>query len=55
MRSKCSYITGNISDVDYNAYYEAEGPFVCIYVKIQTNLCYIEVYYMENPVVLMNS
>ena len=33
MRSKCNYIRGNISDVDYNAYYEAEGPFVCIYVE----------------------
>ena len=39
VRSKCNYITGNISDVDYNAYYEAEGPFVCMYVKIRTNLC----------------
>ena len=39
VRSKCDYTTGNISDVDYNAYYEAEGPFVCIYVKIRTNLC----------------
>ena len=27
------YTTGNISDVNNNAYYEAEGPFVCIYVK----------------------
>ena len=35
---KCDYIKGNISDVDDNAYYEAEGPFVCIYVEIRTNL-----------------
>ena len=28
--TKCDYIKGNISDVDDNAYYEAEGPFVCI-------------------------
>ena len=35
---KCDYITGNISDVDNNAYHEAEGPFVCIYVEIRTNL-----------------
>ena len=38
--AKCDYIKGNrnISDVDDNAYYEAEGPFVCIYVEIRTNL-----------------
>ena len=36
--NKCDYIKGNISDVDDNAYYEAEGPFVCIYVEIRTNL-----------------
>ena len=34
----CNYIAGIISDVNNNAYYEAEGPFVCIYVKIRTNL-----------------
>ena len=33
--NKCDYIKGNISDVDDNAYYEAEGPFVCIYVEIR--------------------
>ena len=27
------YTTGNISDVDHNFNYEAEGPFECIYVK----------------------
>ena len=26
--TKCNYTKGNISDVDDNAYYEAEGPFV---------------------------
>ena len=36
--TKCDYITGDISDVDDNAYYEAEGPFVCIYVENRTNL-----------------
>ena len=36
--TKCDYIKGNISDVDDNANYEAEGPFVCIYVEIRTNL-----------------
>ena len=36
--TKCDYIKGNISDVYNNAYYGAEGPFVCIYVEIQTNL-----------------
>ena len=36
--TKCDYIKGNISDVDDNAYYEAEGTFVCIYVEIRTNL-----------------
>ena len=36
--TKCDYIKGNISDVDDNAYYEAEGPFVYIYVEIRTNL-----------------
>ena len=36
--TKCDYIKGNISDVDDNAYYEADGPFVCIYVEIRTNL-----------------
>ena len=36
--TKCDYIKRDISDVDDNAYYEAEGPFVCIYVEIRTNL-----------------
>ena len=36
--TKCDYTKGNITDVDDNAYYEAEGPFVCIYVEIRTNL-----------------
>ena len=37
--TKCDYIKGNISDVDDNAYYyEAERPFVCIYVENRTNL-----------------
>ena len=36
--TKCDCIEENISDVDDNAYYEAEGPFVCIYVEIRTNL-----------------
>ena len=36
--TKCDYIKGNILDVDDNAYYEAEGSFVCIYVEIRTNL-----------------
>ena len=36
--TKSDYIKGNISDVDDNAYSEAEGPFVCIYVEIRTNL-----------------
>ena len=36
--TKCEYIKGNISDVGDNAYYEAKGPFVCIYVEIWTNL-----------------
>ena len=36
--TKCDYIKGYISDVDDNAYYEAEGPFVCIYVEIRTKL-----------------
>ena len=36
--TKFDYIKGNISDVDDHAYYEAEGPFVCIYVEIRTNL-----------------
>ena len=31
--TKCDYIKGNISDVDDNAYYEAE-----VYVEIRTNL-----------------
>ena len=39
--TKCDYIKGNISDVDDNAYYEAEGPFVCIYVEIRySNIVY---------------
>ena len=36
--TKCDHIKGDISDVDDNAYYEAEGLFVCIYVEIWTNL-----------------
>ena len=36
---KCDYIKGNISDVDENAYEEAERPFVCIYVEDRTDLC----------------
>ena len=44
--TKCDYTKGNISDVDDNAYYEAEGPFVCIYVEIRTNLRWFEVFYM---------
>ena len=36
--TKCDYIKENISDVGDNAYYEAEGPFVCIYVEIRKNL-----------------
>ena len=47
MRAKCSHTTGNISDVGNNTYYEAERPFVCIYVEIRTNLCYLEVHCME--------
>ena len=35
--TKCDYTKGKISDVDDNVYYEAEGPFVCIYVEIRTN------------------
>ena len=37
--TRCDYIKEDISDVDDNAYYEAEGPFVCIYVEIRTKLC----------------
>ena len=39
VRSKCNYYWGNILDVNYNAYYEAERPFVCICVDNRTNLC----------------
>ena len=35
--TKCDYTKGNMSDVDDNAYYEAKGPFVCIYVEIRMN------------------
>ena len=35
---------GNISDVNNNAYYEAEGPFVCIYVKTWMDLRCSDVY-----------
>ena len=31
-------------DVDDNAYYEAEGPFVCIYVKTWMDLRCSDVY-----------
>ena len=32
------YTTGNISDVNNNVYYEADGPCVCIYVKTWMDL-----------------
>ena len=32
------YTTGNISDVYYNVYYEADGPCVCIDVKTWMDL-----------------
>ena len=38
------YTTGNISDVDHNVNNEAEGPFVCVYVKTRIDLYCCEVY-----------
>ena len=39
-----SYYTTRIkSDHGDNVSYEAEGPFVCIYVKTRTDLCCIRV------------
>ena len=38
------YTTGNISDLDDNAEYEAIGPFEWIYVIIGTDFCCIRVF-----------
>ena len=38
------YTTGNISDIDDNAKYEANGTFEWIYVIIGTDFCCIRVF-----------
>ena len=45
----------NISDIYYNASYEAEGPFECIYVKTLIDLCCCEVYFIRDSVYSHNS
>ena len=44
-----------MSDIDYNASYEAEGPFECIYVDNRIDLCCCEVFVIRDSVYSHNN